>query len=512
MTDGCYEQELQNIYTTVVNFKKKLLKFVSKFDKIEKIIIEDNQLVEDMCKESRGIIMSTGEVFLSDEMIQNFRLRLLAMCQTEFKVWYGYFLSIDLFLHKMISFKTITREDNEQIYTLWKCWNGKLYQNLIQAEALSKFSEDMFSKKTNDIVKILTEKLLQETSENDARYVKKLKNKYKEGKQPHKSIEKSPEKDEETPSTQNEFVETRTLPDEIPSDEEEKSESPGKIEDFSPGKIEDFSPGKTEDFSPGKTEDFSPGKIEDISPKTQKKNPKIVYTEKIKELKEIQPIKIKESSLGKTEDFSPKNVSDEEIENLSINKKQNTQQSKEIIPFETKKHPDEKLITKEEETSEISKQSDDSDKHVDLKDNEEKEVITSEDKIKPQTKNQDGEENIDMKVKDEHGINKNDENEDRTSGDEETTVRDKENSNIQKKTKKTKKTKHSVAKRNMDNNDRSNVTQVNDSNLDDNEMFYHIKKDDKIFYDTSLTEDLDKKYKTDDDETIDYITSDEDFY
>uniref|UniRef100_A0A6C0JEH3 Uncharacterized protein n=1 Tax=viral metagenome TaxID=1070528 RepID=A0A6C0JEH3_9ZZZZ len=65
-------------------------------------------------------------------------------------------------------------------------------------------------------------------------------------------------------------------------------------------------------------------------------------------------------------------------------------------------------------------------------------VITSEDKNKPQTKNQDEEENIDMKVKDEHEINKNDENEDRTSGDEESTVRYNENSNIQKKTKKIK--------------------------------------------------------------------------
>lgn len=427
MKDNCYEEELQTIYTSVVNFKKKLLKFVYKFHKIERIIKEDNQLIEDMCKESRGIVMSSGEVLLSDEMMQNFKLRLLSMCQTEFKIWYGYFLSIDLFLYKMISFKGITKEDNEQVYILWQCWDGQLYNNLIQSEALNKFSEDIFSKKTNDIVKTLTDKLLKETSEVDSKYVKKLKSKYKEGKR----YKNKSEKFEVDPKMQNEVVEIMTLPDKISTLEEPV--------------------------------------------KNKKVAPKIVYTEKIQELKEIIPEK----------------VTNDETEVDQLNN-ENEEQTKEIIPFNSNQlkeenTPDEDII------SSFSQKVDNSD--------EDSTKDIPDDNVKTKIKNQE-EEKINAE------INKNVESENRNNGNEESSKGDIENCDIQKNNKET---EYSVDEKRMDIDDKSDVDQVNDSNLDDNEAFYHIKKDDKIFYDTSLRDDLDRKYITDD-ETIDYITSDEDFY
>lgn len=147
------EEYILKIGKIFKEFKMAIYNIVNEHRKLIHVIEMKDSIIKDMCKVVDGDIDENGKIYITNELLNKFKQKIIKHLVSESVSWINYNKNIDKFLNNMFNFDLhnsmlVEEPNNKQLEELYRIWFGIEYKNVYGVDAITKFVNGINKKAT----------------------------------------------------------------------------------------------------------------------------------------------------------------------------------------------------------------------------------------------------------------------------------------------------------------------------------------------------------------------------
>jgi hypothetical protein len=145
------EDRLKKLSLIVKQLKTAIYSLINEYRKLIHMVTFKEKDFTKMCRITNGEIDETGKIYVTKEILDQFKDRFSKKCLAEASQWIKYFQSLDIFIRNMFNFDDpiilLKEKDNKQLHYIYGCWFGDIHKKKRHEQGLLTFLDEIEKKK-----------------------------------------------------------------------------------------------------------------------------------------------------------------------------------------------------------------------------------------------------------------------------------------------------------------------------------------------------------------------------